>query len=137
MSLFVPFRRATLLIPSGPADDPDRKHLFILLTDPVVGGSGEKESLLVGVSSVRQGAFHDPTCILYPGDHPFIRRDSFIAYGRARIELSQKLINGVQAGVLAPRETLDGAVFARVCQGLLDSRHTAPKIRAFYSAATG
>jgi hypothetical protein len=35
MTLFVPFKRATLLVPSGPANDPDRKHLFVLLTDPV------------------------------------------------------------------------------------------------------
>ena len=35
MSLFVPFKWATLLIQSGPTNDPERKHLFVLLTDPV------------------------------------------------------------------------------------------------------
>lgn len=33
MSVFLPLRRATLLVPSGPQSDVDRKHLFILLTN--------------------------------------------------------------------------------------------------------
>src|SRR3990170_5662670 len=52
VKLFVPFRRATLLVPSGPAHDPDQKHLFILLTDPVqVLDYKGKHSLLVGVTT--------------------------------------------------------------------------------------
>lgn len=48
MSLFVPFKRATLLIPSGPVNDPDRKHLFVLLTDPIEApGFNGKQVLLV------------------------------------------------------------------------------------------
>lgn len=136
MSLFVPFRRATLLIPSGPQQNPDQKHLFILLTDPVSMAGGGKESLLVGMASVRQGFFHDPACLLYPGDHPFITRQSYINYRMARIEDSEKLVRGVKQGALIPKEILAGEIFARVCHGLTESRHTAPKILEFYLAAT-
>lgn len=136
MSLFVPFRRATLLVPSGPQQNPDQKHLFILLTDPVPSAAGGKDVLLVGVSSVRQGQYHDPACLLYPGDHPFLVRQSFVNYRMARIEDAQKLVNGVKQGVLTPRDTLAGEIFARVCYGLEQSQHTAPKILAFYLAAT-
>jgi len=38
MSLFLPIKRATLLVPSGADGDPDRKHLFVLLTDPADDG---------------------------------------------------------------------------------------------------
>lgn len=41
MSLFLPLKRATLLIPSGPQGDPHRKHLFILLTDPYADEVGK------------------------------------------------------------------------------------------------
>lgn len=136
MSLFVPFRRATLLIPSGPQHNPDQKHLFILLTDPVQNDAGGKDSLLVGISSVKPQMWHDPTCLLYPGDHPFIVKQSFVNYGRARIEDAQKLINGVKQNVFTPRETLDAGIFARVCYGLTESRHTTPKILEFYRAAS-
>ena len=136
MSVFVPLRRATLLIPSGPPQDPSQKHLFVILTDPVSTEAGSKGVLLVGVSSVRPDLFHDPACLLYPGDHPFIGRKSFVYYRMARIEDAQKLINGVKQGVLVPRDTLAGDIFARVCQGLTESRHTAPKILDFYLSAT-
>ena len=50
MSLFVPFKRATLLIPSGPVHDSERKHLFVLLTDPIEAPNYEgKQVLLVNI----------------------------------------------------------------------------------------
>ncbi|MBI3525237.1 MAG: hypothetical protein HY066_12100 [Betaproteobacteria bacterium] len=136
MSLFVPYRRATLLIPSGPAHNPNQKHLFILLTNPVSNAAGGQDVLLVGVSSVRPGQPHDQTCLLYSGDHASIIHESYVSYRLARIEDAQKLVNGVKQGILTARDMLDGAIFARVCHGLAVSRHTAPKILTFYQEAT-
>lgn len=136
MSLFVPFRRATLLIPSGPQHNPDQKHLFILLTDPVQDTAGSKDVLLVGISSVKPEIPHDPTCLLYPGDHSFIVRKSYVNYRMARIEDAQKLINGVKQNLLLQKEILAGDIFARVCNGLTESRHTTPRILEFYLAAS-
>ena len=69
--LFVPYRRATLLVLSGPAHDPDQKHLFILLNDPAqVLGYEDKHSLFVGVITIHPAIPHDPACELHPGDHP-------------------------------------------------------------------
>lgn len=132
MKLFVPVRRATLLVPSGPIDDPDRKHLFVLLTDPQ---PPDQSTLLVGVASVYDSIPHDPTCYLYPGDHPFIRRQSYINYARARIEPAPKLVEGVKQGLLIPQGTLDATIFARVCKGLLESSRTTPKIKKFFEMA--
>lgn len=136
--LFWPTKRATLLIPSGPDHDPNRKHLFILLTDPVQApDAGLKEVLLVGVAKRNPNLPHDPTCILYPGDYPFITCESYVNYRYARIEEAGKLVTGVQKGLLVPKGTIDGEIFARVCHGLTQSRHTAPRVLAFYMAATG
>lgn len=55
MSLFLPLRRATLLVPSGPDNDPDRKHLFVLLTDPVDDATGVKSVLMVSLFSIKKG----------------------------------------------------------------------------------
>lgn len=129
MKLFVPVRRATLLVPSGPNHDPERKHLFVLLTDPQ---PPNQSTLLVGVASVNEGLPYDPTCLLYPGDYLFIERKSYVYYARARIESAPKLIEGVKQGLLVSQGMIDDGVFARICQGLLESRHTAPKIRRFY-----
>ena len=134
--LFVPYRRATLLVPSGPAHDPDQKHLFILLNDPAqVLGYGDKHSLLVGVTTIHAAIPYDPACELHPGDHPFIRQRSCVFYAQARIEISQKLIDGVKRGIFSPQGMLAEDIFARVCHGLTLSRSTTPKVLAFYQAA--
>jgi len=135
VKLFVPYRRATLLVPSGPAHDPDQKHLFILLTDPAqVLNYDAKQSLFVGVSTIQEGIPHDPACELHAGDHPFIRHKSYVYYAEARIEASQKLVDGVKHAVLSPKGMLGEEIFARVCHGLAESRFTAPRILAFYEA---
>lgn len=138
MSLFLPMKRATLLIPSGPIANPHQKHLFILLTDPTENpDTGTKDVLMVSISSIKPGMHHEQTCLLYPGDHPFIKWDSFVSYRTARIEMAQKVQNGVAQGVFIPKDPIDGAILARVCQGLMDSRQTPLKMKTFYLQATG
>ncbi len=137
MSLFLPVRRATLLIPSGTASEPNKKHLFILLTDPVsILETGEKQILMVSMSTLKPQFPHDPTCFLYPSDHPFIKHKSYISYGQARIEVAQKFIKDVNNGIFIPQGAIDSGIFARICDGLTQSRFTAPKVLAFYEAAT-
>jgi len=134
MILFLPFKKATLLVPSGPSSDPDRKHLFVLLTGPTQDGS-EKSSLMVSFSSCKPGMYRDPACLVDAGEHPFIRKPSFVVYSKARIECVDGLIRGVKAGSLIPHEQIDSALFARICEGLTTSRHTAKRILDFYNLA--
>jgi hypothetical protein len=134
VSLFVPFKRATLLIPSGPANDPARKHLFVLLTDPIKSVDfDEKQVLLVNITSIPNGFTYDSTCILKPGEHRFIKHESYVYYAKARIEAANALLRGVKSGQLAPHEIMDEALVKRICDGLQQSPHTAPRILRFYA----
>ena len=137
MSLFLPLKRATLLIPSGPQGDQDRKHLFILLTDPHIDEAGKNCVLMVSLSTVKPGVPNDPTCILYAGDHRFVKSDSYVVYQKARLEEADKVLRGVKSGQLAPHDPMKGAVFARICKGLEDSRLTPAKLLNFYHMTTG
>lgn len=137
MSLFLPLKRATLLIPSGPESDKDRKHLFILLNDPHDDESGKACVLMVSLSTVRQGVPHDPACILYAGDHAFVKHDSYVVYQKVRIEEADKVLRGVKNGQLVPQAPMDGALFARICKGLEESRLTPARLLNFYLKATG
>jgi len=136
MSVFLPLRRGTLLIPSGPPGDEDRRHLFILLTDPQDDGVRKNWVLLVSLSTVRRGVPHDRSCILQPGDHPFVRNDSYVVYQKARLEEADKLLRGVKSGQLVPHDPVPIAVFTRVCKGLEASRLTPNKLLQFYRHAT-
>ena len=135
--LFIPTRRATVLIPSGPDADKERKHLFILLTDPVPNvDTKTSEVLSVSVSSIKEGYPFDPACRLYAGDHPFLRHESFVHYRYARIDVVSAFLAGVKIGAFIPQGPLKEPIFAQVCQGLLASRNTSPRIRQFYDKAT-
>ena len=137
MSLFLPLRRATILIPSGPEGDQERKHLFILLTDPYKNANMDDScALMVSLSTIRIGVPYDPTCILYEGDHPFIKHESYVFYQKARLENAVKILRGVKSGQLIPQDPIDQGVFARVCKGLQESRLTPPKYLDFYQKAT-
>lgn len=132
--MFFVAKRATLLMASGPASDPDKKHLFICLTDSF---GVQKETLVVSVSTFRQGLPADDACKLYAGDHSFIKHVSYIEYSKARIIPVDKLMNGVKLNLFVPKEPLETSVFARVCYGLEQSLMTSPKNREFYQLATG
>jgi hypothetical protein len=131
--MFFVVRRATLLIPSGPAEDPDRRHLFICLTDPA---GAEQDTLLVSISSIVPGQPFDDTCRLYAGDHPFIRHDSYVSYRSLRVETAERLANGVANGVLIAREPMESGVFARICRGVEQSPFVAPKFLNYYLMRT-
>jgi len=138
MTVFQPVRRATLLIPSGPAHDRDRKHLFIILTDPVANPfNGEKNSLLLtSLSTLDTALPHDPTCILHLGDHPFVTRDSYVSYRDSRILETTKIINGVASGEFVVKDLMDSRIVDTICDGLLTSQQTAEKIKRFFRIYT-
>lgn len=133
MTVFQPVRRATLLIPSGPAHDLDRKHLFIILTDPVADPLNENKDsvLLTSLSTLDAALPHDSTCILHPCDHPFVTRDSYVSYHTSRIQEAEKIIRGVASGVLIAKEPMDSGIVDRICDGL-DSHQTPEKIKRFF-----
>ncbi|HAT50383.1 MAG TPA: hypothetical protein DCS88_08615 [Alphaproteobacteria bacterium] len=132
MSLFIPCKKATVLIPSGPQRDPNRKHLFVLLTDPDPVRFGVESVLIVPISSVREGIPYDRTCVLESGDHPFIKHRSFVSYAWSRIEDVTKIMRGVQGGQLVAHKQVNEKIFGCICQGVDDSPQTPWGIQKFY-----
>jgi hypothetical protein len=137
MSPFGPNKRATLLIPSGPDHDLNRKHLFILLTNSIPDAdTGADKVLLVSVSSVpTNGSYYDDTCVIKAGQHDFIVRDSFVFYAKARIEETNTLMRGIANRTFIAKPLLDLSVMDQVCQGLYYSKHVTPIIQNFYQRA--
>jgi hypothetical protein len=132
MSLFLPLQRATLLVPSGPITDIDRKHLFILLTDYMLDEANTQSVLMVSLSSVKQNIPYDASCVLHAGEHSFVKRDSYVVYQKARIEATDKLLRGIKDGKLIPQEPMKKEVFDKVIAGLLTSPFTTPTVLNFY-----
>lgn len=125
---FRPEKKTTLLMPSGPANDPSRKHLWIILTDPCPMNA----HLLVNVTTVHEGHFHDPACVLKAGDHRRIKHPSWMEYRRCRVELTSALEKGHAAWYYHADEPVSDDVLKRICDGLLNSEHTPGRIRNYF-----
>jgi len=125
---YIPLKQGTLLIPSGPPEDCDRKHLFIILTDKDKTG----RHAIVSVSSVKDGKYYDKTTILQPGCHSFITRESYVFYQMADIVRSEKLIKGVESWSYTPKKPVSTQIFEKICRGLPQSDDTPQRIITYF-----
>jgi hypothetical protein len=120
----------TLLIPSGSDLRPDGKHLFVILNDPCKNG----QHALVSISSIRDGQYHDPTCLIEAGEHEFIRIRSFVQYQMARIERTQHLINCVGGWTFIEKAAVSEALVDRMFAGAIDSDFTPRFVQEYLEA---
>jgi hypothetical protein len=122
----LPEPRATLLIRSGPAGDPDRKHLFVLMT----GAKGRgRQVLLVPITSRNEKS--DTTCTISAGEHEFVQHDSVVEFRHARVEFADTLVAGIARGEFVERAKVSESLFARIHDGFARSRFAKPFARAF------
>lgn len=115
-----------------------RKHLIIFVSDfiPVVrGDKTEHFAIAVNLTTLKKRSGkksrQDTTTILKSGDHPFITRDSIIAYEYARIVSKSEALNMLKSG--DKREDLSDDVLARIVAGLQKSKYTRFEVRDFHT----
>ncbi len=125
---YVVARGNTLLVPSGTKADPDKMHLFVVVTDECDAG----EHLMVSLSSIKQGVYHDPTCEMQVGAHPFVTAPSYVEYRLAIIRSAQYICQCTNNGAYIPRQPLSAALLVRVADGVLVSSFVPAKIRRYY-----
>lgn len=118
---------ATILIPSGPDRDPNRKHLHIVIARNV---GPPAQVLTVPVCSLGSH-HHDDTTVLRTGAHPFIRHDSYIKYSAARIDNEAAMRRGIQSRLFETKENFRQDVLMRIRDGLRYSRFTKPFAKTF------
>src|SRR5437764_12129249 len=126
MAAYVACKCHTLLLPSGTYNDPNRKHLFIVCTDACKAGN----HVIVSVTEW-QNHLCDGTTRLAVGDHPFITKDSYIFYRKARIESGAALAAGVASGLFVPRNPASDALVAKILKGICDSIQTPRKVKKY------
>ena len=130
MNLGNPFRKGTILIPTGPCD-----HLHIICNNPVFYPKLAKECVLaVNISTVTTDIPYDISCILNTGDHPFINRQSYVYYRKADIFGATAIAKNVADGSFTTHQPIDDTVFSKVLLGFSISDEVTPKIRQFYKS---
>nr|WP_325251366.1 hypothetical protein [Amylibacter sp.] len=110
----------TFLIPSGPAE---YMHLCIVCTN----NSGTPDiRLLVTITSIKEGKYHDPACLLNEGDHPFIKKPSFVSYRHCDQRSASKIRACIDNGTFISKAPLDANTLNRIIDGFQISEQTPP-----------
>jgi hypothetical protein len=115
-------------MPSGPLADPERKHLWVVLTDPCP----QQSNLLVSICSLRPDRFHDPACVIEAGEHPRISHKSWVEYRRSHIARAGALVNGEKAWLYKQDAPVCDELFERITTGLLRSDHVPERVKRYY-----
>jgi hypothetical protein len=105
----------TFLIPSPQEDE--CAHLHVVISDP------EKEPdgvVLVPITTWE--SYKDESCLLQPGDHPFIKHASCVQYRDARIVPAARLARAIAGGQIRSREPVSSELLARILAGAGESR---------------
>ena len=103
-------------------------HLFVIVTPPCPNSS----MLLLSLSTIRDGKYHDPTCVFDGGEHEFIVGPSYVVYSRAEQRFVQGIQTCVEGKVFIPKAPLDDLHVSRMCQGIQASGRTKPWALEYY-----
>jgi hypothetical protein len=119
-------RAGTLLIPSGPDNDPTRRHLHVVCTDPCENGY----QVIVSITTWTNNLC-DATCVVQAHEHEWLTHQSYVFYRKARIEAAETLDNGVRIGEFEPQGTMNAQTFLRVKNGLCQSLQTPRRVKKY------
>ena len=126
---FTPAKKATLLIPHGMAGNIEVFHLHIILTDACKDGL----HLLAPITSIRKERFHDPTCVIQAGEHPFIKHESYLAYRLLKIVAGRHIKKCVAGWVFKIKEPVSDILYNRICDGMEPSEFTPLGMKKYYT----
>ena len=105
----------------------EQDHLWIVLSDPTSSGTIALANLTTHRPPLKD---HGAACVLIrPGEHPFVERDSCIAYHRAAMRPSRPFDSRVRRGDLAEQAVLTPPVLRRVQLGALASARVPTRVR--------
>lgn len=101
-------------------------HLWVVLTEP----HGEPpEVVMTNLTSFRGDG--DPTVILDPDDHPFVRHKTSINYSDSRISKVDEICMGLKKEIVLRHQSFRTNVLKRIKQGLLESQETPQNIKNY------
>lgn len=123
---YVAARCHAMLMPSGTSENPDLKHLFLVCSD----ACNEGKHILVSITGWTNDLC-DGTTRLKKGDHPFLHKDSYVFYRKARIEEGSILAKGIASGTFVLKDSADAALIDLVRLGLCASKQTPKKVKKY------
>lgn len=92
--------------------------------------SKDDQNLLISISTIKN-KFHDATCVLVVGDHPFVIRDSYVVYKDPQLRNVDGIARCVASNSFIPQTDMDSAVVQRIIDGIRQSEFTPPWVEVY------
>lgn len=108
-------------IPLAPQRD---GHLWVVISEPTV----QSRVAIVNFTTRRPPC--DDSCVVQPGEHSFIVRESILLYARARLQDLDALVSHLTAGFYVPREPVSKPLLRRIQEGAFVSEFTPGNVQA-------
>lgn len=107
-------------------DPNDKEHLYVVLNDPT-----DRSLIVAAVNLNTAFVGADTTTLLEPGDHPFVRRETYVNYARATLLPAQTVAALIEAGTFRRMPPCSPVLLERVRLGLFESEFTPNKVVRF------
>jgi hypothetical protein len=111
------------------ADTSTKLHLKIVITDP----DPDNMVLVVSVSTIYKGVFHDSSCELVPGDHSFIKQPSFVAYQYTTALDAVNILKEKFKGLIIQKEDVSSELLSRIQSGAQLSKFLPLHFKKYFS----
>lgn len=111
-------------------DDETDEHLHVILTAPSLAD----EVITASISTRKR--WSEALVCLQKGEHPWITRESVVAYRFAAIRTCTAIAAAVADGKARPKEKASPELVMKMLAGLVDSDFTPPVVRGYYKGIT-
>uniref|UniRef100_E6QPG1 Uncharacterized protein n=1 Tax=mine drainage metagenome TaxID=410659 RepID=E6QPG1_9ZZZZ len=127
MTGWQPIEGGTLFMASGPQGD----HLFVVVLGPrqIANYGPQAQFVLVPFCTAIPGGRHETTCLISPGEHPFVKQPTYVDYGFAQVRNESELRAGVTRLIFRPADSVTLDMLQRIQTGLAISKRVARHIR--------
>lgn len=104
-------------------------HLWIVITPP----NDQSEAVIFNLTHL--GNSSDESCIIEPGEHPWVRVRSQVCYGYGQVLTSERW-DKIRVGEgFVQYQDADRELVGRIRSGAIQSRYTKPRLREMVRAA--
>lgn len=100
-------------------------HLWLIINDPA---AHHNLALIVNVTTLRLDA--ESTCLVAPGEHPFVKHDSYVRFAGARQARVADLAAAVKKGLLKPQQAASKTLLEKIRTGAQASPQLPCELRA-------
>ena len=124
-------KRAAILHPTNYYPDGSVKnHLCVVMCDP---GPAPGEILLAPICTYNPNSRrHDSTCIIQPGEHEFIKRESYVSYQLSKATTAIAVQRLIDNGLCQRYSDVDEGLFERILDGYYTSKFSTPFMKGYF-----